>query len=71
MREELSKQDKNGNEQTVIDHNENSGGQNAEGNKEKYIIQTGVPKIFVFVSGGIAIAVALAAIFVGRRNEIS
>lgn len=71
VREELSKQDKNGNEQTAIDHNENFGGQNAEGNKEKYIIQTGVPKIFVFVSGGIAIAVALAAIFVGRRNEIS
>lgn len=79
VREELSKQDENGNKQTVFDHgeytdgqhSENSGGQNAESNKEKYIIQTGVPKIFVFVSGGIAIAVALAAIFIGRRNEIS
>ena len=71
VREKLSKQDKNGNEQTIIDHSEYTDRQNSEGNKEKYIIQTGVPKIFVFISGVIAIMVALAAIFVGRRNEIS
>jgi hypothetical protein len=69
--EKLSERDENGNEQTIIDHGEYTDRQNTEGNKEKYIIQTGVPKIFVFVSGGIAIAVALAAIFVGRRNEMS
>lgn len=72
MREKLlNARDKNGNKQTIIDHGEYTDRQNAEGNKEKYIIPTGVPKIFVFVSGGIAIAVALAAISVGRRNEIS
>lgn len=72
MREKLlNAQDKNGNEQTILDHGEYTDGQNAEGNKEKYIIPTGVPKISVFISGVIAIAVALAAISVGRRDEIS